>query len=142
MSIYSTRKSKSQKNGPSGAPGPASTSPWRAKRGTLPKLSTFLSQLKGDPLEKKQIFEKMSHNPEKVKGGTFGIFQHLFCRKTAKKIRGGPFGKIFFRKKVSQCRKKLKGGLARYGMLCGKTGKTFLVQFARPNSAIWCNNIL
>ena len=31
---------------------------WRAKRGTLPKLSTFLSQLKGDPLEKKQTFEK------------------------------------------------------------------------------------
>ena len=31
---------------------------WRSKRGTLPKLSTFLSQLKGDPLEKKQIFEK------------------------------------------------------------------------------------
>ena len=50
--------------------------------------------------------------------------------------------KIFW-KKVSQCRKKLKGGpfgLARYGMLSGKTGKTFLVQFARPNSAIWCNN--
>ena len=27
-------------------------------------------------------------------------------------------------------------GLARYGMLRGKTGKTFLVQFARPNGAI------
>ena len=26
---------------------PASASPWRAERGTLPKLSTFLSQLKG-----------------------------------------------------------------------------------------------
>ena len=38
--------------------------------------------------------------------------------------RGGPFG------------------LARYGMLRGKTGKTFLVQFARPNGAIWCNIIL
>ena len=41
--------------------------------------------------------------------------------------------------------KKLKGGpfgLARYGMLRWKTGKTFLVQFARPNGAIWCNNIL
>ena len=54
-------------------------------------------------------------------------------------------GKIFFfEKKVSQCRKKMKGGpfgLARYGMLRGKTGKIFLVQFARPNSAIWCNNI-
>ena len=42
-------------------------------------------------------------------------------------------------KNVSQCRKKLKGGpfgVARYGMLHGKTGKTFLVQFARPNGAI------
>ena len=27
-------------------------------------------------------------------------------------------------------------GLARYGMLRGKTGKAFLVQFARPNGAI------
>ena len=27
-------------------------------------------------------------------------------------------------------------------MLRGKTGKTFFVQFARPNGAIWCNNIL
>ena len=53
----------------------------------------------------------------------------------------GPFGEKI-RKKVSQCRKKLKGGpfgLARYGMLRGETGKTFLVQFARPNGAIWCN---
>ena len=33
-------------------------------------------------------------------------------------MKGGPFG------------------LARYGMLRGKTGKTFLVQFARPNGAI------
>ena len=30
----------------------------------------------------------------------------------------------------------MKGGLARYGMLRGKTGKTFLVQFARSNGAI------
>ena len=34
------------KNGPGGSPGPASASPWRAKRGTLQKLSTFLSQMK------------------------------------------------------------------------------------------------
>ena len=187
MSIYSTRKSENQKNGRSGALGPASASPWRAKRGgLLPKLSTFLSQLKGDPLEKKQIFEK-SHNAEKLKGGPFGIFkhpfcckiskklkgdplerkkleksltmpknwkgdplgffnihsvakhqklkggtffifgkkshnaeknwkggpfgifQHPFCRKTAKKLKGGPFEEKNFRKKVSQCRKKLKG---------------------------------
>ena len=76
------------------------------------------------------------------RGEPFGIFQHLFCRKTAKKLKRGPFGKKNFRKKVSQCQKKLKGSLARYGMLRGKTGKTFLVQFARPYGVIWCNNIL
>ena len=31
---------------------------WRAKRGTLPKLSSFLSQLNWDLLEKKQNFRK------------------------------------------------------------------------------------
>ena len=91
-------KIEKAKNGPSGAPGPASASPWRAKRGTLPKLSTFLSQLKGGPFgDKKQTSEK-----------------------------------------VSQCRQKLEITLclARYGMLRGKTGKNFLVQFTRPNGAI------
>ena len=74
-----------------------------------------------------------------------GVFNIHFVAKH-QKIELGPFGEKFFSgKKVSQCRKKLKGGpfgLARYGVLRGKTGKTFLVQFARPNSAIWCNNIL
>ena len=45
---------KSQNNEPSGAPGPASASPWRAK-------------------EKKKL-EKKSHNAEKLKGGPFGGF--------------------------------------------------------------------
>ena len=48
----------------------------------------------------------------------------LWGKNFPKKIEGGPFG------------------LARYGMLRGKTGKTFLVQFAMPNGAIWYNNIL
>ena len=62
-----------------------------------------------------------------------------------KKMHGDPLGKNFFSKKSLAVPKKMTGGafgLARYGMLRGKTGKTFLVQFARPNSAIWCNNIL
>ena len=37
--------------------------------------------------------------------------------------RVAPFGKKIFRKKRSA--EKLKGGLARYGMLRGKTGKIF-----------------
>ena len=62
------------------------------------------------------------------------IFQHPFCRKTAKKLKGDPLGKKFSEKKSRSAEKKLKGGpfgLARCGMLRGKTGKTFLVQFAR-----------
>ena len=83
--------------------------------------------------------------PKKLKGGTLWDFQHPFCRKTAKKLKGGAFGEFFFPEKSLTMPKKLKGepfGLARYGMLRGKTGITFLVQFARPKGAIWCNNIL
>ena len=34
-------------------------------------------------------------------GGPFGIFQHPICRKTAKKIEGGPFGKKFPEKSLA-----------------------------------------
>ena len=58
-----------------------------------------------------------------------GFFNIHSVAKHQKKCRGDPLGKFFFEKKVSQCRKKMKGpfGIARYGMLRGKTGKTFLV---------------
>ena len=72
--------------------GPLTRAPGTLKGGTLLKLSAFLSQLKGDPLAKKQIFEKKSHNAEKQKGGPFGIFKHPFCCKISKKLKGGPFG--------------------------------------------------
>ena len=51
--------------------------------------------------------------------------------------------KKIFPKKVSQCRKKLKGTLWSRPVWCyaEKQKKTILVQFARPNGAIWCNNI-
>ena len=39
------------------------------------------------------------------KGGTLWDFQHPFCRKTAKKLKGGSFGGKFFPKQKSQCRK-------------------------------------
>ena len=72
VNIKYSKIEKAKKNGPSGAPGPASASPWRAKRGTLPKLSRFLS------------VEKKSHNAEKLKGGPFGIFNHPICCKISK----------------------------------------------------------
>ena len=33
---------------------------------------------------KRKKFQKKSHNAEKLKGGLFWVFQHPFCRKTAK----------------------------------------------------------
>ena len=197
---------------------------WRAG-GTLPKLSTFSSLLKGGPFGEKTNFRKKSHKAEKLKAETLWDFKHPICciismklkegdplerkkfkekkvsqcRKTErgdplgffnihsvakhqqfeggkflfseksltvpkktvrgdplgfsnidsdakqqKKLKGDPLGNFFFEKK-SQCRNKMKEGTLwsrHYGMLRGKTGKTFLVQFDRPNSAIWCNNIL
>ena len=81
----------------------------RAKRGTLPKLSRFLSQLKGRPFGEKK-FRKKSLNAEKLKGGPFGIFKHPICCKISKKLKGDPSEKIFY-KKVSQCRKTERGTL-------------------------------
>ena len=76
--------------------------------------------------------------PKKTERGALWDFLTSILSQNIKKNAGGTlWGKNFFSKrKVSQCRKKMKVfGLARYGMLRGKTGKTFLVQFARPNSA-------
>ena len=82
--------------------------------------------------------------PKKLKGGTLWDFSTSILSQNSKKTakRGYPLGKKFSEKKSRSAEKNLKGGLARYGMLRGKTGETFLVQFARPNGAIWCNNIL
>ena len=86
-----SKKLHTQKNGPSGAPGPASASPWRAK----------VSQCR------------------KTERGPFEVFQHPFCRKTSKK-QGGPFGEKNSEKKVSQCRKKIerRDSLVSPGMVC------------------------
>ena len=81
--------------------------------------------------------------PNKTERGDPLGFFNIHSVAKHQKMQGGPFEEKKFRRKnseknVSQCRKKMKGGvfgLARYGMLRGKTGKTFLVQFARPNSA-------
>ena len=69
LTIFSNFFSKNPKNGLSGAPGPASASPWRAKRGTLPKLSTFLLQLKEEPFGEKTNFRKKVSQCRKTERG-------------------------------------------------------------------------
>ena len=88
------------------------------------------SVAKHEKIEEKNFREKISQCRKKVKGGTLWDFSTSILSQNIKKMQGGPFGEFFFEKKVSQCRKKMKGGvfgLARYGILRGKTGKTFLV---------------
>ena len=113
-----SKKLHTQKNGPSGAPGLARASPWRAKVSQYRKTErvdplrffNIHSVAKHEKIEENKNFHfrEKSHNAEKkLKGGPIEIFQHPFCRKTSKKNAGRPFGEnFFFEKKVSQCRKK------------------------------------
>ena len=72
---------------------------------------------RGDPLGFSNIHSVAKHF--KNAGGTlWGKNPKKMSRSADKKLKGGLFG------------------LARYGMLRGKTGKTILVQFGRPNGAI------
>ena len=116
----------------------------KTERGDLLRFFNIHSVAKNEKNEENKSFNfgKKSHKAEKnERGGPWDCSTSILSQ-NIKKMQGGPFGEKFFEKIVSQCRKKMKGGpfgLARYGML---RGKTFLVKFARPNSAIWCNNVL
>ena len=64
-------------------------------------------------------------------------------------MQGRPFGEKFFSKKSLTVPKKMKGGvfgLARYGMLRGKTGKTFwfssLDQIVHFDAIIFCKTFV
>ena len=105
MSIYSTGKSKTQKNGPSGTPGPASASPWRAKRGILPKLSTFLSQLKGTLWSRNKFSKKVSQC-RKTERGALWCFSTSILSQNIKKLKGEIF---IFGKKLTVPKKTERG---------------------------------
>ena len=79
--------------------------------------------------------------PKKTERGTLWDFLTSILSQNIKECRRTLWGKFFLKKNLAVPKKKMKGGP---GMVCytEKQEKTFLVQFARPNSAIWCNNIL
>ena len=94
------------------------------------------------------FWEKKSQCRKKLKGGPFVIFQHPFCRKTANKLNEGPFGEIFFPKKVLQCQKKIGKGdpLVSPGMVCyaGKQEKPLWIssldQIVQFGAIIFCRS--
>ena len=99
---------------------------------------------KGKKSENFRFFLKNQKNGLSGAPGWFGIFQHPFCRKTAEKLKGDPLGEKF-PKKVSQCRKKLKGyPLVSPGTVCyaGKQEKPFwfssLGQMVQFGAIIFC----
>ena len=82
--------------------------------------------------------------PKTERGDLLG-FSNILTQ-NSKKLNEGTFGEKNFRKKSLAVPKKKSRGdpLISPGMVCyaEKQEKPFLVQFARPNGAIWCNNVL
>ena len=91
-------------------------------------------KLRGGPFGEK----KKSQIAEKLKGGTLWGFSTSILSQNIKELKGSFGEKIFSRKSLAVPKKNRKGGpfgLARYGMLRGKT-KNF---FGSVRSAKWCN---
>ena len=105
------KKLHTQKNGPTGAL--KSHNAEKLKGGTLCGFSTSILSQNMKKLKKTKIFifGKKSHNAEKTERGDPLGFFNIHSVAKHQKMQGGPFGeKFFFEKKVSQCRKKMKGG--------------------------------
>ena len=67
---------------------PLAQVPGTLKGGDTSEMVNIFVAVEGGPFGKKTNFQKKSHNAEKQKGGPFGVFQHPFCRKTAKQLKG------------------------------------------------------
>ena len=58
------------------------------------KIGYSVLGLRKPNLRQKVLILKNLTMPNTVKGGPFEIFQHPFCCKISKKLKGGPFGDI------------------------------------------------
>ena len=169
--FYSTRKSKilrkkiskklhTQKNGPSGAPGPASASPWGAERGNpLEKTERgdplgFLNtqsvvkhqrNWRGGTLWREKNLEKSLTMPKNWKGDPLGFSNIHSVAKQQKNWRGTLWGKKFPQKSLAVPKKIGRGDpLVSPGMVCyaGKQEKPFwfssLGQIVHFGAIIFC----
>ena len=101
VNLQYSKIEKAKKNGPSGA----------LKGGHFRNCQHFCRSWRGDPMEKKQIFEKKVSQCRKTeRRGAFGIFKHPICCKISKKLKGDPLERKNFSKKRSHNAEKLKGG--------------------------------
>ena len=79
----------------------------------------------------------LARAPDALKGGTLSDFLTSIVAKH-QNIEGGTLWRIFSKKSLTMPKKTERGpfSLTRYCMLRGKTGKSFLVQFAWRNGSI------
>ena len=117
-----SKKLHSQKNGPSGAPGLASASPWRAKVSQCRKTErvdplrffNIHSVAKHEKIEENKNFqfrEKISQCRKKTeRGDSLGFFNIHSVAKPQKNAGGTLWGKFFFRKKSLAVPKKNERG--------------------------------
>ena len=148
-----SKKLHTQKNGPSGAPKGGhfrncqhfcrSLGGFVAVEGVL---SQNIKKLKGENF---YFRKKISQCRKKLKGGTLWDFSTSILSQNSKKLKGGPFEEKKFRKKSRSAEKNWKWGpfgLAGYGMLRGKTGKTFwfssLDQIVQFGALIFCRTFV
>ena len=116
-----------------------SKSTWKCQKTQSIKLTKRVSNSR-----KTQTTEQARQGPAKKE--IISHFLTSILSQNIKKLKGGPFGEFFFQKKSHNAEKNWTGetafSLSRYGVLRGKRGKTFLIQFARPNDSIWDHEIL
>ena len=89
--------------------GPLARAPGALKGGHFRNCKHFCRSWRGDPLEKKQIFEKNLTMPKNWKGNPWD-FKHPICCKISKKLKGGPFGEKKILEKSLTMPKNWKGG--------------------------------
>ena len=95
VNLQYSKIEKAKKNVPSGAPGPANASPWRAKRGHFRNCQHFCRVEGGTLWRKNKFSKKKSHNAEKLERGTLWGFSTSILSQNIKKLR-----KIFSEKKL------------------------------------------
>ena len=83
VNLQYSKIEKPKKYGPSGAPGPASPSPWLLKWGDTSEIVNIFVAVDGRTLWRKK-FSK-SHNAEKLKGGTLWDFSTSILSQNSKK---------------------------------------------------------
>ena len=118
------------KNGPSGAPGLASASPWRAKvsqcrkteRGDPLRFFNIHSVAKHEKIEENKNFhfrEKISQCRKKLKGTLWDFSTSILSQNIKKNAGGTLWGKNFFEKSLAVPKKNERGeSLVSPGMVC------------------------